>query len=103
MLLDENLDWRLERELAGHTVKSVSEVGWSGMKNGTLLAKAEIAFDVFLTMDGSIPHQQNMAKYRIAVVALKARSNRLADTKPLMDKVRVLLPHSQPGTVTIIS
>jgi predicted nuclease of predicted toxin-antitoxin system len=40
ILLDENLDWRLERFLPGHEVRSVSGLGWAGLKNGKLLARA---------------------------------------------------------------
>jgi hypothetical protein len=50
ILLDENLDWRLQRELPGHTVESVPLLGWSGLKNGALLARAEEhQFDALLT------------------------------------------------------
>ncbi len=54
-------------------------------------------------MDGSMPHQQNLARFKIAIIALKATSNRLADTRPLMPKVLAALTTAQPGTVTVIS
>jgi predicted nuclease of predicted toxin-antitoxin system len=38
LLLDECLDWRLRRDLPGHEVKTVHEMGWDGIKNGRLLA-----------------------------------------------------------------
>jgi predicted CopG family antitoxin len=40
ILLDENLDWRLERGLPGHAVESVPRVGWAGTQNGLLLEKS---------------------------------------------------------------
>jgi predicted nuclease of predicted toxin-antitoxin system len=40
ILLDENLDWRLRRELAAHEVESVVQLGWAGIENGALLKKA---------------------------------------------------------------
>ena len=40
ILLDENLDWRLSRELSGQVVDSVPLIGWAGLKNGELLARA---------------------------------------------------------------
>ncbi len=103
ILLDENLDWRLRRDLTGHTVKSVPLIGWAGIQNGELLARAEKEFEVFLTMDGSMPHQQKLAKFALAVVALKAPSNRLADTRPLMPQVLALLPQLKAGTLTVVS
>lgn len=103
ILLDENLDWRLQRDLPEHEVKSVPLIGWAGLKNGVLLARAEKQFEVSLTMDSSMVHQQNLANYRIAVIALKAKSNRLADTRPLMPKVAAALSSAKPGTLTIVS
>ena len=103
ILLDENLDWRLQRDLPGHTVESVPLIGWAGFKNGALLAEAEKRFDVLVTMDNNMVHQQNLARFRIAVIALQAPSNRLADTRPLMPKVLVVLPQVQPGTLTVVA
>jgi len=85
LLLDENLDWRLQRDLPAHQVESVPLIGWAGIENGELLRKAvEAGFDVLVTMDSSMVHQQKIEKYAIAVVALRAASNRLADTRPLI-------------------
>jgi hypothetical protein len=103
ILLDENLDWRLGRELSGHDVKAVSMIGWAGLKNGALLSRAEKEFDVLLTMDSNMLHQQNLSKYHIAIIALKTRSNRLADTAALIPKVLTMVATAKPGTLTIIS
>lgn len=103
ILLDENLDWRLERFLPGHEVKSVPRIGWAGLKNSKLLGRAQEKFDVLITMDGSMASQQDLAKLRLAIVALRAPTNRLADTSPLMGKVLVLLPTLKPGKVTRVS
>ena len=52
LLVDENLDWRLGRDLPGHQTESVSSLGWTGIQNGELLAKAtEAGFDALVTMD----------------------------------------------------
>jgi predicted nuclease of predicted toxin-antitoxin system len=103
ILLDENLNWRLERALPGHVVASVQRNGMDGLKNGELLARAALEFDVFITMDGNIAFQQNYAKLPLRIVALRAASNRLADTEPLMPKLLALLPTLQPGTLTAIA
>lgn len=73
ILLDENLDWRLKRDLPGLDVESVPLIGWAGLKNGELLTRAENDYDVLLTMDKGIPHQQYLTRYKIAVVGLRAR------------------------------
>jgi len=103
LLLDENLDWRLGRSLPGHQVESVPLLGWAGIQNGELLRKAvEARFDVFVTMDSNMVHQQNIGRYAIAVVALRANTNRLADTNPLMPALLTLLPRLKPGSVTFL-
>ena len=103
LLLDENLDWRLRRDLAAHQVDSVPRIGWPASKMGNLLKKAvEGGFDVLITMDGNMVHQQNLAKYPIAVVALRAASNPLGDTRPLMPALLALLPNIKSGMVTFL-
>ena len=103
VLLDENLDWRLGGDLPGHQIESVPLIGWAGIQNGELLAKAtETRFDVVVTMDSNMVHQQNIGKYNTAVVALRARSNRLADTRPMMPALLDLMPQLKAGTVTFL-
>ena len=102
ILLDENLDWRLRRDLPGHSVESVPLIGWAGLKNSALLREAEKRFDVLLTMDSNMVHQQNLPQFRIALIVLRASSNRLADTRPLMANVLSVLPNTRPGTLTFI-
>jgi hypothetical protein len=86
ILLDENLDWRLRRDLASHAVESVPLIAWAGLNNGELLAEASKRFDVLLTMDSAMAHQQDLTRFRIVVIALKAPSNRLSDTQPIDGK-----------------
>jgi hypothetical protein len=62
----------------------------------------EAGFNVLITMDSNMVHQRNLAKYPIAVVALRVASNRLADTRPLMPALLALLPHIKSGTVTFL-
>jgi hypothetical protein len=51
VLLDECVPERLRAELTGHAVRTVAEMGWSGIKNGQLLQRAATEFDCFLTVD----------------------------------------------------
>jgi hypothetical protein len=68
-----------------------------------LLARSEGRFDVFVTMDAGLAHQHNLASQKIAVLILRAHSNRLADTRPLMPEILKLLENVRPGSVTMIS
>jgi predicted nuclease of predicted toxin-antitoxin system len=98
VLLDENLDWRLCRDLLEHQVESVPLIGWAGIENGELLRKAvDDGFEVLVTMDSNMVDQQNIGRYAIAVVALRARSNPLADTRPLVPGLLALLPQLKSG------
>ena len=79
LLLDENLDWRLGRDLFDHQVESVPLIGWAGIENGELLRKAiEAEFDVLVTMDSNMVHQQNIRQNTIAVVASGYKGGRPA-------------------------
>jgi len=97
VLLDECLPRKLKRELPGHEVFTVREIGWSGLRNGELLARAAAQFDVFLTVDANIPHQQNLAKAGLAVIVLSARSNSMRSLGPLMERVREAIPRLVKG------
>lgn len=100
ILLDENLDWRLVRYFdADFQVTTVSRQGWKGMRNGELLQKAAAAFDVLVTMDKGIEHQQNLRKYEIGVILISARSNRIQDIQPAMVKLNEVLREVQPRHV----
>ena len=97
LLLDECIDQRLSKDLAGHEVQTVPQMGWSGIKNGELLLLAEKEFDVFITVDRNLSFQQNLPKFNIAVLVLHAPSNRLADLQPLAPKILSMLPTLTKG------
>ena len=59
-------------------------MGWAGTKNGALLRLAEQEFDLFLTNDQNLEHQQNLKQFDIAIVVLIAPTNDIEDLKPLM-------------------
>jgi predicted nuclease of predicted toxin-antitoxin system len=87
ILLDECVDWRLARDLVGHEVKTARQMGWATITNGELLALASKHFDVFVTVDRNLAWQQNLSAFSIAVIVLRARSNRLADLRPLVPRL----------------
>lgn len=92
VLLDEMLDRRLKRWLPeGVEVVTVRERGWDTKKNGELLTLAEKEFDVLLTTDRGIPHQQDLSRFDLTVVVLTARSNRLSDLEPHVGEVERLI------------
>jgi predicted nuclease of predicted toxin-antitoxin system len=102
VLLDECVDWRLARDLPGHDVSTTRQMGWAAVKNGELLALASGNFDAFVTVDRKLPTQQNLRAFKIAVVVLRARTNRLVDLRPLVPALLAILPSLEPGTSTIV-
>ncbi len=84
ILLDEDLPRRLAAMLVGHEGSTVQRRGWAGIKNGELLGLAAAEFDVFLTMDGNLEFQQNLATLPIAVLVVETISNRMKHLVPLL-------------------
>lgn len=103
ILLDECIDRRLAKDIAGHEVKTVPQMGWATIKNGELLTLAEKDFEVFVTVDRNLSFQQNLPHYNIAVVVLRARSNRLQDLRPLVPKLLEILPKVKRGEALWVS
>ena len=105
ILLDECLPARLRQDLPGHEVQTVPQAGWASIKNGKLLRLISDSgkFEVFLTMDKNLPHQQKLKDLPFAVVVLRARSNRFDDTHPLMPEVLRRLAGFQPGQVYVLT
>jgi hypothetical protein len=71
ILFDHGTPAPIRSFLEGHTVKRTQEMGWDRLTNGELLAAAEDAgFDVLLTTDKNIRHQQNLTGLRIAIIVI---------------------------------
>ena len=103
VLLDECRPRPLKRELIGHAVRTVPEMKWSGRRNGDLLRLAGREFDALLTVDRRLPREQKLPTFRIAVIVLVARSNRLLDLLPLVPAILEILPRSRPGEAAVAS
>jgi len=73
-------------------------MGWSGVKNGALLALAAGEFDAFLTVDKNLPYQQNLATLPIALIVLEANSNELVALLPLVPRLEQALGSLKPCT-----
>lgn len=100
ILLDENLPHELRHQLAGHDVFTVAYMGWSGTRNGALLAlAAQAGFDAFVTMDSGVAYQQNLASLPLSVVILSASSNDINDLLPLIPALLQTLTSLLPRTI----
>ena len=102
VLLDECVDWRLSREIVGHEVKTARQMGWSTIKNGELLALAAKEFEVFVTVDRNLSFQQKLPSFDLAVIVLRATSNRLADLKALIPELLASIPIAKRGQASFV-
>lgn len=103
ILLDECVDRRFARELPDLEVFTVPQKGWAGIKNGALMTLAEAEFDIFITVDRNLAYQQHLPKYSIALIVLRATSNRYIDLKPFAGQVLDSLKIARPGEVIVLS
>ncbi|MCG3141583.1 MAG: hypothetical protein HDKAJFGB_02889 [Anaerolineae bacterium] len=99
ILLDESLPRKFAREFVGHQVQTVPQMGWAHKKNGELLRLAQPLFDVFIIIDRGLLYQQNLRDANLAIILLRARSNRLEDIKPFAPLILESLNTIQPGDV----
>ena len=101
ILFDHGTPRGIARWLEGHSVREAKVQGWDTLTNGELLKAAEDAgFDLLLTTDQNLPHQQNMVGRKIAVVLSKA-SWRLI--KPAIPQIVAAIQAAQPGSVTVVA
>jgi hypothetical protein len=94
---------RLADELQGHEVNTAPEMGWADLDDGPLLDVMAERFDVLVTVDKSLPKQQRIDNRPLAVVVLRAKTNRLVDLLPFAPKLRAALENARPSQVYEIS
>ena len=104
VLLDENIDVTLkdhfDREFE---VVTIRERGWPGVKNGYLLRAAGEEFDVLVTMDKNLQHQQNLTSVRLGIVVIRAYSNVFEDVVPLISRVNEAIRTIGEGEIVYVS
>jgi predicted nuclease of predicted toxin-antitoxin system len=103
LLLDESVPARLYKALPSHHVSTAVREGWSGVKNGKLLALAAASFDAFITVDKNLPYQQNLETLPIALVVLDCHSNELHALLPMMPALEGALATLQPRAYVLVA
>lgn len=90
ILLDENIDVRFKNlfDTRLHQVFTVRDMNWLGIKNGVLLRLLEENhFDVFITVDKNLPHQQNIKMLPVFMIILNVKRNVLARVSSLYPNI----------------
>jgi predicted nuclease of predicted toxin-antitoxin system len=104
ILLDECIPRKFRYSLPDHECHTVPEAGLAGKKNGALLGLAESAgFEIFVTMDKGLEYEQNLAGRSLAILILRAKSNRLADLLPLVPDLLNTVKLARQGEIHRIS
>ena len=103
ILLDECVTRKLKPHLTEFEVKTVVEMNWSGLKNGRLLSEAiEEKFDILLTIDKNLEHQQNMDNYEITVVVLDVEKSKIEFLLELLPQFKEQIDEYKKGNVYLI-
>ena len=99
-LLDHCVPRPLRRHFFGHEVHTTYERGWATWRNGDLISAAESeGFDVIVTTDLNIPHQQTLTGKKLPIVILIARSNSKHVLIPLVPQTLAAIAAIQPGQI----
>jgi hypothetical protein len=80
ILLDECVTKKLKNQLSDHEVWTVSEMKWNGIKNGHLIALCiDNNFDLLLSIDKNLLHQQNLGKLNLTIVVLNTPTSKIEE------------------------
>lgn len=99
VVLDACVPGPLRNEIVGHEVVTSHYLGLSRFEDADLLNEIEGDFDVLVTCDRSIPWQNQFAGRRIAVLVLRAPTNKLQDLVKLVPALLEALAEVKPGEV----
>jgi len=102
IILDESVPQKLRLLIDNrHTVVTTWFQGWSGLKNGELLAMIETAdFDLFITADQELYYQQNLTNRKIAVLVLS--TNNWSVVKDWFAEIASAIDAATPGSFAFV-
>jgi hypothetical protein len=104
LILDENLPHKLRHEITSHEVFTVAYMGWSGVENGELLARAAAdGFEALITNDRGLEYEVNQITLPLAVVVLLASSNTIEAIRTLLPALETALTSLVPRTLVKVS
>jgi len=103
ILLDESVPEKLGKLLVGHSFSTVQRQGWTSVNNGLLLSLAKDEFDVLLTADKGMEYQQNQDTLPVAILVVRAKSNRMEDLGRAVPSILAALEELPPRTLRKLS
>ena len=99
ILLDECVNPRVREAFPGHTVETVRSMGWGGTTNGKLMALAQRSFEVFITVDLNLEHQQNLSTMTLGLVIVDVPDNKITFFQPIFPALLKAVENVRPGEV----
>jgi len=79
-------------------------MGFSGLKNGKLLAATESAnFDILLSIDKNMDYQQNIARFNLTLVILDVPKNTLSHVSPMLPQFLEQVDSFEKGKTYLIT
>jgi predicted nuclease of predicted toxin-antitoxin system len=103
ILLDECLPLDFRHSFPNHVAHTAQWAGLKGKKNGELLQAAEIAgYDLLLTVDQGLPHQQRSSGRRLSIILVRSRTNQIEDLLLLLEAILHAMETIQPGQTAAI-
>jgi hypothetical protein len=99
ILLDECVNAGVCQAFPGHAVKTVAQTGWRSTEDGPLLILAQEQFDVFVTIDRSLEHQQNLKTLNLGFVVVRVQSNEITSYLHLFAQLNEAAESVSPGQV----
>jgi len=102
VLFDQGTPVPLRHHLAEHSVDTAFEMGWSNLRNGELLDRAEEGnYELLITTDQQLRHQQNFATRQLAVLVLLTTSWPRIQSK--VSEIREVINQMQPSNYREVS
>lgn len=104
VLIDEDIPKELTAQfhMPGVIVEHVEDVGRKGLRNSDLLASISGIYDVFVTGDTNLGHQQNLRAFDLAVVLIHPPRLVIEQIEPLIPAVVAAFQTAPKHAVTTI-
>jgi predicted nuclease of predicted toxin-antitoxin system len=102
ILLDECVPARLKKAFPGHSVQTVTEVGWRTAEDQSLLAFAQTRFDVFVTVDRKLEKQNDLSKFNMGFIIMRVPNNRVDAFDPILADLSDAVEKIVAGTVVYV-
>ena len=101
VLPDESVPRPVLRAFPKGEATTVDLLGWKGIKNGHPLLRAEThGFEVLITSDKNVRHQNELAGWQLAVLVLPHAN--WPKLRPMLDGFAAACAALPPGTFTLL-